>query len=807
LDEYREKRDFLVTPEPSEAEATPGGALSYVVQKHAASHLHYDFRIELDGVLLSWAVPKGPSLDPADKRLAVHVEDHPVAYATFEGAIPAGEYGGGTVMVWDRGTWTPDHGDPREHLAQGHLKFSLEGERLRGRWMLVRTKGYGSRSQDSWLLFKERDDEARSREKFDATTVWTTSVLSGRTMDEIATSPDRELSQVEGAHRTEPPRELDVQLATLSKRVPDGDQWLHEVKYDGYRIVAFLEDGAVRLTSRNGRDWTERLSVVAQAVARLPARSAVLDGEVVVIGPGGVSDFSALQEAVREGGTQALAYQVFDLVYLDGFDLRATPLAERKRLLRQLLPVDPVLRYTDHIEGHGDSLLDSACGLALEGVVSKRRGAPYRSGRGHGWLKTKCVLRQEFVVIGWTDPQGSQTGFGALLLGLREGERLLDVGRVGGGFSEADVTEISKRLVSLATARPPVSDSRDGAVPRGVHWVEPRLVVEVEFAERTPQGALRHPVFKGVREDKAADDVVEEVAEDPESLGGVRITHSTRVLWPEVSLTKFDLAQYYEAVAEHMLPHVGGRPLSLVRCPSGVGGECFFQKHASGFPDSVRMVTVDGGEVADGAQYAVVDDVAGLLGLAQMAVVEVHPWGSRVGALDSPDRLVFDLDPDPALPFAETAVTALLLRSELARLDLASWVKSTGGKGLHVVVPVDPCHTWDEVRSFARAFTDRIVSMEPRRFTGLMRASQREGRILIDRLRNARGATAVGPLSPRARAGAPVSVPLFWEELDGLVTVPDFTLTSLPQRLADLTADPWEGFLEKRQVLPSHEIA
>ncbi len=808
LDEYRAKRDFSVSPEPPDVETTSSGGLLYVVQKHAASRLHWDFRIELDGVLLSWAVPKGPSLDSSDKRLAVHVEDHPVAYGAFEGTIPQDEYGGGTVMLWDRGTWTPDHGDPREHLAQGHLKFRLHGERLKGRWMLVKTKGYGGKNQDSWLLFKERDDEERPRQEFDATAEWTTSVLTGRTMDEIAAGPALDPALVDGATAAAMPERVDVQLATLSKHVPDGDRWLHEIKFDGYRIVALLDGGTCRLMSRNGHDWTERFSSAARAIEQLSVDNAVLDGEMVVLREDGISDFQLLQDFARGGGEGELRYQAFDLLHLNGHDLTRARLEDRKRLLSAVVPPNSMVRYTDHIEGHGDALLDQACGFSLEGVVSKRRDAPYRPGRGRDWLKTKCVQRQEFVVVGWTDPEGSRAEFGALVLAARIGDRLAHAGRVGSGFTDAALAEVAARLAPLVREDPPIADAPAGAEVRGIHWVEPELVAEVSFAEKTREGNLRDPVFVGLREDKAAEEVEEEKPVDPPSLdepaepaapssspvvAGVRLSHPERVLWPDVPLTKLDLARYLEAVAGYMLPHIEDRPLSLVRCPAGYTAECFFQKHAKNFPASVKTVPVEDTTTGEMVPYASVRDVAGLIGLAQMGVLEIHPWGSRNDRMDRPDRLIFDLDPDPKLPFSATATTALLLRSELSRLGLESWLKSTGGKGLHVVVPLERRHSWEEVRTFARAFVDSIVALQPQLFTGTMSKAKREGRIFIDHMRNARGATAVAAYSPRARAGAPVSVPLFWEEIEGVTDAPLHTVLTVPGRLAELTVDPWAG--------------
>lgn len=858
LEAYREKRDFGKTPEPSGEEPMPHEGLLYVIQKHAASHMHWDFRIELNGVLLSWAVPKGPSLDPSDKRLAMHVEDHPLEYGSFEGVIPKGEYGGGTVMLWDRGTWMPDHGDPAEHLAQGHLKFYLFGERLRGKWMLVRTKGYGG-GRDSWLLFKEKDDEVRSHDDFDATKEWTDSVATGRSMEQIAADIDAvwhsaegedakdggkpaalvpdarrqrgadeaaaprlalpDLGKVPGAEKAEMPKSLDVELATLVKQVPDGDQWIHEVKFDGYRILARVHDGQVRLISRNDNDWTERFSAVADACKRLEVDSAILDGEVVVQRPDGTTDFQALQNYVKRGRAADLEYFAFDLIYLNGYDLRRCKLENRKELLSAVVPErDPQIHYTDHIEGHGDVFYARACEYSLEGVVSKRRGSTYRSGRGKDWLKSKCVLEQEFVVVAYTDPGGTRSRFGSLGVAVHDDGALRYLGRVGTGFTEASLDDLFERLKPLERSEAPVVNPPKGAEAKGIHWVEPKLVVEVAFSEFTEDGSLRHPSFMGLREDKSADEIyIEKPSETPPAspadagdrrdsgseeetnVVGVELTNPGRVFWPDVPLTKLGLARYYEMVADRMLPHVSGRPLSLVRCPQGYTGECFFHKHIENFPSAVDRVMVYEPDVGAKRPYGVVHNASGLVGLAQMGVLEIHPWGAREDEVDKPDRIVFDLDPDPDLGWNQLTATALLLRSELDRLGLRSWVKSTGGKGLHVVVPVTRRLEWGPLKEFARAFVDSIVRIEPRMFTANMSKSKRTGKIFIDYLRNSRGATAIAPYSTRARPGAPVAVPLGWDELEGMNERPEFTVTNIAPRLE--MPDPWADMGSARQSI------
>ena len=832
LDEYRAKRDFATTPEPAGGDVGSGG-LSYVIQKHAASRLHWDFRLELDGVLLSWAVPKGPSLSNADKRLAVHVEDHPVEYGGFEGTIPQGEYGGGTVMLWDRGTWRPDHGDPRAHLAEGHLKFELLGERLRGRWVLVRTKGYGG-TQDSWLLFKERDAEERPAGEFDATAEWTTSVATGRTMEEIASgAPPRgegpggapvDSGAVTGAKRGPMPQTVDVQLCTLVREPPEGERWLHEIKFDGYRIVAFKDGESVRLVSRTHKDWTARFQGIAEAVRGLPAQTAVLDGEVVAVRPDGTTSFQELQNHARSGGAANVRYQLFDLLYLDGMDLRGAVLVDRKRVLEGLLQgAEPPLQYTDHIEGHGDVIFSQSCDLLLEGVVSKRGDAAYRPGRGHDWLKIKCLLEQEFVVVGYTDPGGSRVGFGALVLAVHDGDALREVGRVGTGFTDASLADIHGRLKGLKRESPPVVDPPQDADALGIHWVEPELVVEVAFAEWTADGHLRHPSFKGLRDDKPTREVVAELpgtvpgedgpemAPEPVERGvtpagrtrfaGVHITSPDRVIWPDTGITKLELCRYYESVAGLMLPHVAHRPLSLVRCPDGADGSCFYQKRIKHFPEAVGTVDIYVPSDDVTVPYAQVRDLSGLIGLVQMNVLEIHPWGSRADDPGKPDRIIFDLDPDEGLPWKAVAAIALLLRSELGRLGLECWVKSTGGKGLHVVVPITRRHEWAEVHGFAKAFANHIVSLEPERFTTNMSKARRAGRIFIDHMRNTRGATAIAPYCARSRPGAPVAVPLHWEELEDGAERPVFTVRTLGERLRTLEDDPWADMLRARQSI------
>jgi bifunctional non-homologous end joining protein LigD len=855
LEDYRKKRDFSRTPEPP-GEVRPGGGFSYCVQKHAASRLHYDFRLELDGVLLSWAVPKGPSFDPHDKRLAMHVEDHPVDYGSFEGVIPEGEYGAGTVVLWDRGTWAPVL-DPAKTLEKGELKFELHGEKLRGRWALVRIKGDDPKA---WLLLKDKDEHARSSADFDVVAARPESVASGRGLAEVAAERDRlwhsrrvapgggvepggpaegeerprlRLAEVPGAARGRLPASQPLALAMVVEVPPEGEEWLHEIKHDGYRIVARLEEGDVRLVSRNGKDWTKEFPQVARAVSRLPAGTALLDGEVAAVLPSGATSFQALQR--RSDGGSLLVYFVFDLLHLDGWDLREAPLAARKDVLRRLLDAAPAaLRFSDHVRGRGPDFFEAARAQGLEGVVSKRAGAPYRPGRGGDWRKAKCRLSQEMVIGGWTDPSDARPSIGALHVGFYEGERLVYAGKVGSGFTERLLTDLLERLQVRRRDSCPF-EHVPPELQRGAHWVEPELVAQVEFTQWTDEGRMRQPVFLGLRDDRDARHVVRERPGTVEGGGvdtvaagrpwealrhhatrsrstsgdevvellGVRLTHPDRVYYPDLGFTKLDLALYYVSIADAVLPHLEGRPLTLVRCPDGLGGESFYQKKAGAWtPPQVRRFAVP----ERGEEHLHVDSVPGLVALAQAGILEVHPWNSRVSHLERPDQVIFDLDPDEALPFSRVAAAARRVRALLAERGLESFVKTAGGKGLHVCVPLAPEHGWEALEEFSRAVALRLARDEPSAFTATMAKAQRKGKVFVDYLRNVRGANAVGPYSTRAREGAPVAVPVDWDELDRLSGATDFTVAEVPLRVlgfaAGRPADPWARYLACRQRIP-----
>ena len=829
LDRYREKRDFTATSEPDGAptRGADGSADAphrpvFVVQKHAASRLHYDFRLEIDGVLASWAVPKGPSLDPHMKRLAVHVEDHPLDYGGFEGTIPQGEYGGGTVMLWDRGTFEPLM-DPATGLAKGDFKFVLHGEKLSGRFVLVRMRPRPGEKSENWLLIKERDEHVRSTDEYDVTTARPESVASGRDLAQIADSapPVDTPASTSPAPIASPgadplPVDAPVQLATLSEVAPEGPEWIREVKYDGYRLRIALDNGTARLLTRNGADWTDRFASLARAAERLPVSNALLDGEAVVLNADGVSDFGALQASLADKDSSRITYMAFDLLHLNGNDLRKSSVLARKEQLASLLGVtadlpagslDTPLRYAAHVIAAGDAFHRSTCDLALEGSVSKRADRPYISGRTRDWIKVKCLKRQEFVVGGFTDPGGARTGFGALLLGTRDpsdpGGALRYVGRVGTGFSNHDLTRIRTQLDALATPKLPFD--QPPRIPGHVlHGVRPQLVAEVTFQEWTADGHLRHPSFKGLRTDKPADEVVLETplaATSPATL-----TNPEKVLFPESGTTKADLARYYTSVAPAILPHLIGRPLTLVRCPHGREGNCFYQKHPDmrSLPAALRTVKI--AEKSGLQTYLHLDTLEGLLALVQLGTLEIHAWNSLVGDPERPDRVVFDLDPGPNVLWPQIRQAALTVRDALDALGLPAYLKTTGGKGLHIVTPIVADGDHNEVRAFARALVGQLAQHDPSMFTAKMAKDARGGLVFLDYLRNAHGATAVAAFSTRARTGATVSVPITWDELTDDSDPQAFNVRSVPDRLAALgDTNPWEGYEASRTAL-SDEI-
>ena len=806
LKTYRTKRDFESTPEPEGKLRTSTGR-GFVIQKHAASRLHYDFRLELDGVLKSWAVPKGPSLDPADRRLAVRTEDHPVDYGEFEGVIPAG-YGAGTVMLWDQGKWSPE-GDAREGLQRGSLKFRLDGERLQGGFALVRMRTDGEK-RENWLLIKQDDDYAD--ETLDPTEFWSESVTTGRSMVSIKTAGPEKNNQgraTKGAAGTmrNPAgstrlRFIPPQLATLRDEPPAGDDWLHELKYDGYRIQALIDSGGARLVTRNGKDWTQRYPAAADALADLDVNSAVIDGELVALDSDGRSNFSQLQN-VSQGGV-ALIYYAFDLLHHDGEKITDLPLIERKQRLHAVIAGagDPV-RYSDHIRGEGERVIENACAMQLEGIISKKANATYRSGRSRSWIKSKCVHNEEFVIAGYRQSEKKGRPFSSLLLAEYQRDRLVYRGRVGTGFDETTLRALAGKMQQLERKTSPLAETPDDAQSRAV-WLTPKLVAQIAFTELTADGRLRHPTFLGLREDKSAEEV-QSVKRGDEgetvTIAGVRLTSPDRVVYPEQGVSKRAVAEYLAANAEHVLRFLKGRPVSLVRCPSGRSEDCFFQKHHSGsMPEQVDQIEIE--EKQGGKQpYLVVNDVKGLVACAQMGTLELHLWGARSDRIERPERIVFDLDPDEGLDFAQVKEAAVELRGVLQSVGLQSFALLTGGKGVHVVVPVERRRGWDDTKTFARGLAKKLAAAAPDRYVATASKAKRKNRIYIDWLRNERGATAIAPYSPRARAGAPVATPVTWAELGRIDSAVKYSVDSIGKRLARLKTDPWQEYEDVRQSL------
>jgi bifunctional non-homologous end joining protein LigD len=807
LARYRGKRDFKRTPEPRGARSVAvGGGLQYVVQKHDATRLHYDFRLEHDGVLKSWAVPKEPSLSTKDRRLAVQTEDHPLDYGGFEGEIPEGEYGAGSVVIWDRGHWQP-LGDVDESLKEGKLDFELDGRRLKGRFTLVRMAERTKRKagKDNWLLLKRHDRERTPAKG-----------AAPRARRKAAARLDP--SAATDARRGTLPAKPLPQLATAVTRPPEGPGWLFEPKLDGYRVLCRIDDGEATVLTRRGNDWSTEFRAIAEAARTLPCSTALLDGEAVVYDSHGVTSFQRLQNALK-GDNSQIALVAFDLLYLDGYDLTRSPLVERKALLERLLASAPAeLRYGEHVEQNGTKFFAAACKLGLEGVVAKRASDPYRAGvRTRSWLKVKCSRREEFVVVGFTDPGGSRTAFGALLVATRDGATspLRYAGKVGTGFDERTLRSLHARLKPLERKTPPVEKTSARGAARGVHWVEPTLVAEIAYTEWTGDGRLRHPIFVGLREDKLATEVVEERATAPDepkakaapralqkasgAKARVRLTHPDKVLFPDPGITKRQLADYWQQVADVALPLLRGRPLTLFRCPDGYGAQCFYQKHVgAGVPAIVPRVAIK--ETED--PYAAIDDVESLVALVQIGVLEMHVWGSRAEHLDQPDIIVLDLDPAPDVPWSEVAATGFAVKERLESLGLNAFAKLTGGKGLHVVAPVKPGPSWAAVKRFTRAFVTEMVREEPRRYVASMSKMKRTGKIFIDYLRNDAEATAIGAYSPRARAGAPVALPIEWDELQpDAAQAPRFGLLEVPKLIRARKRDPWQGFEAARRSL------
>lgn len=810
LEAYRKMRDFEATPEPRGGQRKRSGKPTFVIQKHAARRLHYDLRLEMDGVLKSWAVTRGPSLVPGEKRLSVHVEDHPLDYGSFEGPIPEGQYGAGTVIVWDNGTWSPV-GDPAKGYAKGHLEFNLHGQKLTGHWHLIRMRGKSGERRENWLLIKGEDSSARSKRDPDILKARPESVTSGRTLEEVADKPGRKTKprparKARAASQAPLPEFVPPMLATLVSSTPKDDRWLHEIKFDGYRVQARIDQGKVSLLTRSGRDWTERFGGgLAKALAALPITRAIIDGEVVVEVGNRASDFSALQADLSEGRTDRMILYAFDLIHLDGRDLAPMPLVDRKRLLGDLLAKEtgPV-RFSDHVDDRGEVVLRHACRLGLEGVISKRRDSPYRSGRDRAWVKSKCSTRQEFVIGGYVLSSVSSNAIGSLVMGIYEGDLLQHVGRVGTGFSAAVAEDLFARLKPLEVETSPFAKSMTRQEARGVHHVRPDLAAEVDFGAWTADGHLRHAVFRGLREDKDPLDIVREDAASATSNPPerkVKLTHPDRIYWPDQGISKAGLADYYSDIWPQIAPHIVGRPLALLRCPDGIGGPQFFQKHAwKGLNEAI--LTVKDPADPNVAPLIAISDLDGLIGLVQAAALEIHPWGSTLDSWEQPDRIVMDLDPGEGVGWQKVIDAAQEVRQRLQDAGLAAFVKTSGGKGLHVVSPLQPGAKWPAVKIFCRDLAKAMASDDPDRYVATITKSKRSGKILIDYLRNQRGATAVAAFSSRARPGASVSTPLGWEELGPDIGPDHFTVDNLGQRLTALRNDPWDGFLDAAVRLP-----
>ena len=872
---YQAKRDFTKTAEPSgRARVKPAEYPRFVIQKHAASRLHYDLRLEVDGVLKSWAVTKGPSLNPRDRRLAVEVEDHPLDYGDFEGTIPQGEYGGGTVMLWDRGFWTPeDGGNPGQALRKGELKFTLAGEKLKGGWVLVRMRQdreRGRSSRNNWLLIKHRDTYAR--ENGDAVTDEDLSVASGRTLEKIEagegprpkpfivsgkaaasdavwhsngkaskTSRASSLTAVEQPLTSDTskanaaskkratskmPQFIAPQLCKPVSRPPVGREWVHEIKLDGYRMQLRVADGQATMRTRKGLDWTSRFSAIAAAAKELP--DCIIDGEVVALDHNGAPDFAALQAALSEGDSKSLTYFVFDLLYADGEDLRPLPLTDRKERLQRLLAGNSraakQIKYVEHLAEPGDAVLQSACRMNLEGIISKSASAPYQSGRLDTWQKAKCRGGQEVVIGGWS---GSSRKLRSLLVGVYRGDHLVHTGRVGTGFNKGNSSGLLKKLVALATEQSPFGGKNAPRRAKDVTWIKPKLIAEIEFAGWTGDGMVRQAAFKGLREDKPASEVCAERAVPPEELGdtataklksraadraksqgnvvrGIVISNPDKLLWPaegkSAGYSKIDLAHYLEEIGPWMIEHLKGRPCSLIRTPDGINAERFFQRHAMrGMSNLISLVTVEG----DRKPYTQIDSVEGLIAAAQIAAVEYHPWNNQPGHPRIPGRLVFDLDPAPDVEFDVVIEATRELKARLERLGLEPFCKTTGGKGLHVVTPLSVNENdrlgWKEAKSFAQTVCSQMASDSPDRYLIVMTKKLRKGRIYLDYLRNDRMATAVGPLSPRARPGAPVSMPLTWNQVKAGLDPQRFTMRTAPALLNK--SKPWQGYCDGERDL------
>lgn len=801
LKEYHRKRDFSLTKEPAGKKVTTRKKkLSFVVQEHHASHLHYDFRLELEGVLKSWAVPKGPSLDPATKRLAVQTEDHPLEYGKFHGTIPQGEYGGGEVFIWDKGSWEPEaeFSDASKALEKGHIKFRLKGKKLNGSFILVRTNYKGSGDKKNWLLIKHRDEFAITGEGAEVLPV------------KKASSKKKALKKKVPLIKSDPwPDFIPPQLPKLITQVPEeGGDWIHEMKYDGYRIQCHLQNGIGLFYTRNGLNWSNSFPHLLNAAEKLPVQNAIFDGEIVALDEEGRSHFQRLQNSLTLKKDKALRYYIFDLLYLNGKDLRALPLIERKELLEEILAEAPDnILYSEHLTKQGEDFYNVSCEHQLEGIVSKLADSPYHSGRNDLWAKIKCTSRQEFIIVGWSDPKGGRQGIGSLLLAVYEEGKLRYAGRVGTGLNQQSLKSIKAGLGPLEAKK----TSLDLNVPKGndIHWVKPKLVCEVSFSQWTDKGILRTPVFLGLRKDKSPNDILEEKAEPMVQKKTKKNKHlklareissPEKILFKAEKKTKLDVAQFYQSIARHMLPYFENRPLSLVRCPNGSEGTCFYQKHFTGnIPESFHSFQVK--EEKGQGTYISIDSAEGLMELVQLNAFEIHAWNCQQDDYLTPDQIVMDFDPGPGVEWNQVIEAAFELKDMLEALNLKSFVKLTGGKGVHVHIPVAPIYDWDQIKSFAQSLALELVHRNPRLYVANMAKNQRKKKIFVDYLRNGYGATAVVPYSLRARPTSAIALPLEWTELRRVKSGGEFTMDRALKKIKSRSKDPWAGMLKLKQKI------
>ncbi len=828
LSAYRSKRDFGKSPEPqgelgrgAQAVATE---LAFVIQKHAATRLHYDLRLELDGVMLSWAVPRGPSFDTKEKRMAVRTEDHPISYNSFEGVIPKGQYGAGRVLIWDRGVWQPV-GDPHASLRDGKLLFQLFGQKLAGTWELVRIGKPGDR-QVAWILFKKHDQYQRAQADYDVVRALPDSVVekplppASKVLRPAPPKPvlPREVSQLPGAVKAALPARLAPQLATFSSGVPTQGEWLFEIKFDGYRLMTRCdEQGVPMLITRGGHDWSAKMPALAAELAALKLASSWLDGEIVVLGPNGLPDFHALQQAFDGRSSGGITYFLFDAPFFQGHDLRRVALRERRAFLQAWLAEQPCerIRFSGDFEADAPTILQSAQKLGLEGVIAKRTDAPYVSARTETWLKLKCRQRQEFVVLGFVDRGGdvSSAEVGSLLVGVFDAGKLVSVGGVGTGWNAHTAAELKSMLCRLETKKPPAALAELPKPGRwtkrevdAIRWVKPSVVVEVSFADWTPDGQIRHASFLGLRDDKPPKEVRRETAATPAGVVPLRasqatkVTHPERVIDPSTGLTKLDVVRYYESVAEWMLPHLAGRPCSLVRGPDGITGQLFFQKHDDKL--SIPGLKQLDAKLWPGHEALLeVPTAHAIAQAAQLNVIEFHTWNATVKKIDKPDRMVFDLDPGDGVPWKQVQEAALLVRSLLGDLELQCWLKTSGGKGLHVVVPLMPRDGWDAVKDLSQAVVQHVARIIPQRFVAVSGPKNRVGRIFVDYLRNGHDATTAAAFSVRARPGLGVSMPLSWDELTALKSGAQWNVATAREHLSFQREDPWRDYWRIRQTL------